>query len=285
MIKKSVSNKGDSRLDFEDNRGILLKSKRSQITIFIIIAILIIGAIALVFLIMPKSSNNISADNIGTISSYIDNCATENALKLEKEIIKHSGLFNITGNSMVFNGSKIAFFCYTNSYDVLCNTEYPVLTSEIEEQIYDYLKQKLDKCFENVGERLSKYNYKEEPMVLSVEILPDKIKLNINKKITYTINEQTKAIENFNTAINSPLFEFIRISQEIVNQEVNCDCPNEACNADINLLNKFNHADFEITKPLFNSRKEEVYSISEKLSGKQFNFAVKNCVSNSNPPL
>jgi hypothetical protein len=50
----------------------------------------------------------------------------------------------------------------------------------------------------------------------------------------------------------------------------------ETCNADIFSLNK-NNKDFEI-KRFVSGANEKVYTITEILSDKKFNFAVRNCV-------
>jgi len=60
--------RSNSRADFENNGGILLKSTRSQITIFIIIAVLLVVSIAAVFYFSSLSNENVTED-LSTLSS------------------------------------------------------------------------------------------------------------------------------------------------------------------------------------------------------------------------
>jgi hypothetical protein len=252
----------------------VLNSKTSQITIFVIVAIIIVASIVLVFSISSRPGAGISVDNPVSISKYISQCSGAALIGAEKELIKHSGFLDYGSNYMMFNGSKVVFLCYTQ--EELCINNHPMLVSEMQKQIALYVTPKMEKCFEDVKNRLSKYDYKEEPMTLSIIIKPKNIIININKTIVYTYNEQTKRLEIFPNSINSPMFEFAQLTSDIIGQEVTCDCSNEACNADIRLLNLYNR-EFRVDKPILNYLHEEVYSITEKASEKRFDFAVKNC--------
>ena len=83
-------------------------------------------------------------------------------------------------------------------------------------------------------------------------------------------------MENFNTRIFSPLYDFGVLTQEIISEEVDCDCPNKLCNADLISIARYNRDyDFaRVTDGDYNKR----YSIKELDTGKEFNFAVRNCV-------
>lgn len=74
--------------------------------------------------------------------------------------------------------------------------------------------------------------------------------------------------------MSSPLWDFIKISNEILNEEFKCNCPRESCRADTTKLMKENN-NYAIT--LFvGSRDEVVYTIKDYYNT-TFRFAVKNC--------
>jgi hypothetical protein len=149
----------------------------------------------------------------------------------------------------------------------------------MEDEIYEYAKPIVEKCFEDVKAGNARYNYNEEPLNMSIAILPGQIAININKKISYDRNEDdgTVSIDTFDTKINSPAFDFVRITKEIINDEVSCNCLTETCNTDLVELNNI-YRDYTITKPVYSGNGEEIYVIKEDISGKEFNFAIRNCV-------
>jgi hypothetical protein len=254
-----------------------IKSKKSQVTIFVIVALLIVGSIALVFMLSkPAVQGEISPTE--NPKAYIQKCARDAASDAFREIITHGGFFN-PASYVKKSGVKIALICYTESNYQLCTNVHPVLEKEMEDEIYEYAKPIVEKCFEDVKAGNARYNYNEEPLNMSIAILPSQIAININKKISYDRNEGegTVSIDTFDTKINSPAFDFVRITKEIINDEVSCNCLTETCNTDLVELNNI-YRDYTITKPVYSGNGEEIYVIKEDISGKEFNFAIRNCV-------
>jgi hypothetical protein len=154
-----------------------------------------------------------------------------------------------------------------------------MLNLEIQKEIESYAQPKIEKCFSDIANQMKNYNYSEQNLNFSTDIEPSVIKININKKISFTINNQQINLDNFNTQVNSPLYDFIKLSNEIINQELSCDCGKQSCNAKLVQLNLDNRG-FDISKPVYPSSGEEGYHIEEISTGKKFNFAIRNCVLN-----
>ena len=77
MLKRvEMEKKGNSRFDFLYNKNIV-KSKRSQITIFVIIAILLVLAFVIIFLVMKQSPSPGQPSDIQAIQSHVDGCVKE----------------------------------------------------------------------------------------------------------------------------------------------------------------------------------------------------------------
>jgi hypothetical protein len=72
------------------------------------------------------------------------------------------------------------------------------------------------------------------------------------------------------------LYDFAKLTQTIIADEVDCDCGEESCNADPVKLSLYN-PDYRISK-FVSGNSEEVYSITELETGSKFNVAIKNCV-------
>jgi len=250
------------------------KNKKSQITIFIIIALIIVVSIALVFVLKkPAAQGQISP--IENPKAFVQRCVSGVLEETEANLSAVGGLTD-TENKLLNGNIKIAYYCYTPYDGVLCVNEHPMLNKEIEKLILDSAKPKVEKCFSELKSQLAGYDYKEEPMEMNIEINVDSLAAKISKKITYTRNGQIMTAENFDTKINSPLWNFISITGDIMNQELNCDCETDSCNADMLKLS-LDNPDFKITKPE-NDDRGEIYSIEELDTGKTFSFALRNCV-------
>lgn len=248
--------------------------KKSQVTIFVIIAIVIIVAIAGAFILIKKTGTTSLSINENP-KAYMENCMKKASEEALKKIIPVGGLLN-QDKSFLFNKQKVIFLCYTMLNRELCTNEHPMLNIEIQNQIISDIKPKVEKCFAEVASSLRDYDYKEIAGELKAEISPNILIIKSDKKITYTKNEEINSISGFNTRVNSALWDFISLSNKIVNQEVNCDCGVNSCNADVLKLSLEN-PEFEIEHFVAGSE-EEVYSIKELLTEQIFNIAIRNCV-------
>lgn len=251
--------------------------KKAQVTIFIIIALLLVLGIIFVFALKNKAilTNRVSITD--DPKAYIQKCASDAAEEYFYNYRKTSNLAN-PGDKIMYDNKKILLACYTSEYDELCVNKHPMLREEIEKSIENYALPKIEGCFAKIKENYKNYDYKEGKLNFSIEIIEKQIKINLEKDITITRNEQILNIKNFNTRINEPTSEFLRIENEIINQEVMCDCKIESCNADIYGLNLIEKGEFQIDKPTYSGKGEEVYVITEIISGKKFEFAIRNCV-------
>jgi len=258
----------------------MIKNKKAQLTLFVIIGIVLIVSIVLFFFVfkdrlMPE--RNISLD----VRQNMEKCIKDSANGAIKEIISHGGYSNSTiilKENILFEDMRIPLLCSTSGYDRLCTNLEPMLIQNSEKEIKNIMTPNIENCFAELEKQLKKtYSYNAELTSIDVKIMPSYVNLIVVKKITIQKLNQTEIFEDFSQKINSRLYDSLILTNEIINGELKCDCAIESCNADIIELNKNNH-NFEITKPVFSNNNEEVYVIKEISSGDKFQFAVKNCV-------
>jgi len=248
------------------------RAEKAQLAIFVIIAIILVASVALVFVFFNQDFGFLrQAENP---VKDIEHCLENDLEEIVNEISIHGGRYDPEEGYILYEKQRINYLCYTDDYDEKCVSREPVLSGRVKKEIIDQISGKVDACFASLGRRLQ--DYEEEATELDVEIIPNKLILKINKKIYFTENEQNKNLENFNIGIRSPMFGFISLATEMVNQELSCDCPKTSCNADILRLAMRNR-EFEIDR-FVTGRNEEIYTIEEALSGKRFRFAVRNCI-------
>jgi copper chaperone CopZ len=272
-----TKNKLDKNNMNKDNKQ---GSKHGQVTIFVIIGIILIISIALVFFafkdkFMPEK--NIPID----VRQKMEKCIKDSANLAVTEIISHGGYSDntiISKENLLFEEKRIPVLCSTSGYNELCTNLEPMLIQNSEKEIKEIITSPIENCFSELETQLKKtYSYEAEATSIDVEIVPSYINLIVKKKITIQKSNQTENFEDFSQKISGGLYDSLVLTNEIINEELECDCAKESCNADIILLNRNNH-NFEITKPVFSNNNEEVYIIKEISSGDKFQFAVKNCV-------
>ncbi|MBM3247719.1 hypothetical protein FJZ17_04250 [Candidatus Pacearchaeota archaeon] len=255
---------------------IKVNSKKGQLTIFVIVAIIIVFIIA-GFLLLNKNSDipSLKENPSGYIKASVDKCTKEAIEEAEKVIIKNAGFIE-QDNPWIFNLTSYELLCDSSGKNNLCTNNHPMLIVETQNQIKEYIAPKINACFETIKSSLRNYKYQSESNEINVMIVDKEIRTEIKKDLVIEVNEQKVNIESFNVKISSPLYKFIYLTNRIINQELDCNCGEESCNADLVNLMRYNR-EFEIIKPVYGMNGEEVFTITEINSGKQFVFAIRNC--------
>lgn len=249
------------------------RGKNAQVTIFIILAIIIVSSIVLIsFLyVKPLVSKNAFEDP----QLYIQKCI-EPIVKEKISKISEQGGYISPDKFLTYDNTKVQYHCYTSQNEQICTNYEPNLKSQIETELFNNVVGSVETCFSNLKDTLSAYDYTDKPLVLEISIVPNKIKLNITKELTISKNEQAKTISDFSFSLNDPIYDFVRLENRIVNDEVSCNCPDESCSVDVVALSKENN-DYEINL-FISGNNEKVYSLSEVNTGRDFRFSVRNCV-------
>jgi len=277
QVNKKGWNKRGTRVSSRQDNFRFLSSKRSQVTIFVIIAIVLVGIIIGIFMLKGKSSDipSLKENPTGNIKANVEKCTREAIEESEAIIIKNAGFLE-QDSTFEFDGVKYQKLCDSSGTNKLCTNNHPALAIETQKEILEYITPKINNCFETIKSSLRNYKYKENSNEIIVTIVPNEIRVEIVKNLAFEINDQIINIEKFNIKQNSPLYDFLTITNRVINEELNCRCGSESCNANLAGLMR-SYRDFEILKPVYSSHGEEAFTITEVNSGKQFLFAIRNC--------
>jgi len=247
--------------------------KEGQVTLFIIFGILIVGAIVALFMILPKpeTGEGLKKDPYRMVQKCLADKLND-ALPLFQE---QGGYFNPL-DYIIYEDGRVAYYCYTSEKKEICLRNDALFKPRLEEEIRRKLANGVEECFNDLVESEGGYDVSLGQTDFSIEILPDTIIAKIKKEVVISRGgEEPVKYSNFDVSVNSPLFDFIRIANEILNQEVSCNCPDESCLADVVGLMRENR-DYKITFSL-GSRYETVYTLKDFYGTNVFNFAIKNC--------
>ena len=244
------------------------EGKQGQISIFVILAIIIIVAGLLIFFIKPDLIGiNSSQENV---DSYITQCMEDAAKEIIPNISKQGG-FASPENYILYGGEKIGYTCYNVNFYQTCVMQTPQITGFIASQIEDYVSPRLEACYNQIKNNMEKKGYSVVMGNISfdVNLFPGKVELNAQRELSITKNDEHYSYDEFEIQIVEPLYDFSQIALDISNQEA------KFCN--------FEYLGYMLLYPRWSIEKDDVnglakvYTIKEKNTGKYFRLAIRSC--------
>jgi len=260
LPKSKRSARAHTRNNAINNFNHLLSCKRSQITIFIIVAVLIVAIALVIFLVSPNLRKNLGvAENP---EAFIQTC-------LEDKIKESAELISLQGGSIepeffyMYDNNKLQYLCYTNQYYELCTAQIPFLRKHIEDEIKSNIESDVDFCFGSLKENHKDSTLKEGEII--VELLPKRISTTINNEFTFRQGDSTKTQKSFRVVLNNNLYELVAIAQNIMDWEI---AYGEAEPA--NYMSIYHELKVEKKKQ---TDETKIYIITDKTTGDKFQFA------------
>jgi len=192
--------------------------KSGQVTIFIIIAVVIVVVGLLAFFVYPRIQTETGFDSENP-SVFIQNC-------MEKEIENNVETISLQGGSLepefyyMYDNSKIEYLCYTNKDYLTCVVQQPMLKQHIESEIKNSIVNSEKLCFEKLMQNYIEQG--ENPQIIDgmtyVKLLPNKIEVTFDKILTLA-KEGSQRYENFKVVVDNNLYELVGIVNSIVEWE------------------------------------------------------------------
>lgn len=188
--------------------------KRGQITIFVIIALLIVSVILVYFLWLKPQYISPSSGQLN-MESCMQKAAKDAVTKLSETSGFRNPQFFTT-----YMDKKISYICYTNLYYKPCVMQVPFLKNNFEEQLTAEVKSNVLKCYDSALNELRGRGYEilEGNKEVSVSLDPGKITVNLNAPVTLT-KEASVGFTKFKANFNSPIYEMLMIATSLVQQE------------------------------------------------------------------
>lgn len=252
-------------------------TKRGQITIFIIIAIMIVSVILVFFMVKGKNPLDRSIYNEMNPNSFMKACLDKSVNDRIDIILAQGGsVSNPLNRTFKFNSdlkkSDISYLCYTRNYYLPCINQKPMLIPQIKNEIKSYSEDEVKECFYDMTRNLEKQGYAVNAKYNSfnVEFMPEKTIFNINAEITLTKENKVQKIDEIKIFFMTKLYDLALVAQEIVSQEA------RFCN--------FNYLGYMLLYPQFNIDKfrtgesDIIYTIQDRQSKEKFRFVIRGCV-------
>jgi len=148
----------------ERGRCNFIKSKSGQMTIFIIMAILIVGIIG-TFFVFKKGIPELGQRKELNPNLFLKTCIEDKVSESVRLITKGGSYIETPTLSKKFKFSdeesfnNITYLCYTRNYFRTCVNQRPMLMKNTQNEIKEYLIGDMELCFNNLVSSLKKQNY------------------------------------------------------------------------------------------------------------------------------
>jgi hypothetical protein len=239
--------------------------KRGQVTIFLIIAVLVIALIAVFFIFREKLGVQSNSLEISPIQTKIVSCLESTTEEGIIYIGLQGGYYEVPKNvSKSLFGGEIAYY-YINSLKSLPSIE------KIESELEEYIEINLENCidFESIEEQ--GFNVTQGNVSASVNINEDEIKSDIIYPLLISKGEDKYRLTKFESSLNSNIEKVYSASEEVVDSyKAN---PGFVCMACLEEISK--RYEFEIKETIID---EEIiwFSVFDSESELKWSFIVEN---------
>lgn len=250
------------------NLNVGTRGSRGQVTIFIIVAIVLVVGIVGVFYFMGEVDVE-SPSELGP-KVFIDKCVRDVVEESVEKMLKNGGE-RVVSHWTEYHGSKYNYLCYQADDIAPCSNLHPMLEEQIEREIYLDTNDSVQDCFDSMREDFEArgYDITGHSTVYFVDLLPGNIEINLKKEFNVSKGGTSQSFENFNTKIPSPIYDLVQITREIVNSKA-LFCSHESGGR--NLLD----LEYNIGTVLYDG--SEIYHVVDLESGIEFRFAIRGCV-------
>lgn len=194
-------------------------NKDSQITIFVIIAILIIAILLIIFYPQIKKAI-VPATPYEMVPRECVQEATKEALNLV--MLKGGNLnpelyFN-------YNDEKLPYLCYTSEWYQTCVMQVPLLKQTIEREASAFAQEKIIACYNTMIENLKNKGYNVQvsgTKTAQILLQPKKALINFGISLQLTKGEYKQTLESNSLKVNynSNAYDIIMIASSIQNFE------------------------------------------------------------------
>jgi hypothetical protein len=246
-------------------------NKSGQVTIFIIVALLIVGIIFAViyfsgfFTFEESSTKNPKA--------YIENCMLASVKEVEETILKSNTYpnFNST-NYILFEQEKIPYLCIASEFYKPCIPQDPAMIMRVKQLMENKVARDVKTCITKLYEDLDDEGYRvtktEGEMIL--DILPDTINVNLNETIFISKGETSYTVSDFGINYGTKFYDMIKLAQTITNYE--------STYCEFNKLNWMKTYSEIIISTTRTSDQTKIYTLRDRMTEREIKFAIKTCV-------
>lgn len=192
-------------------------NKKGQVTIFIIIAVLVVIAGVLIYMFFPGFSSPSEKDDLENPQQYIQSCVSDEMNEVVRKISLQGGSLQPQAYH-IYQGEELEYLCYSGEEYELCSVQIPFLRTHIEEEIKSGISDQVDSCFSSLKEEYENkgFNINIQNNGMEVKLLPENIVADLDRTINLQKGETSEKHESFKVFLDNDLYEKVNIAESIV---------------------------------------------------------------------
>ena len=198
-----------------------MMNKRGQVTVFVIVGIVIVVTIALVFYflgdnIKRETDTEVVFDesSLEPLQDYVEDCIEKHGGEAIDLVLKGGGDIE-PGLHQMYHNEKINFLCYTDGYNA-CYNKMPFLDSHIEEQINNYVLERLNTCIDFSAIESEGFEIQKGNMDLKTSVGKYNILITLDYPVTLSKGDSKIIEDRFSKTFDVPLGRILKVVNDIV---------------------------------------------------------------------
>jgi sulfur transfer complex TusBCD TusB component (DsrH family) len=243
-------------------------NKEGQVVIFVIVAVMIVAAIALLFVVFRGPGISIGQEF--DPETFIDKCLMESVREKVEIMLPQGGFVNPT-DFKLYNDTKVAYLCKTVNFYEPCIIQHPLYISVVKNELKEQMREDVEGCFILLEEELDSRGYFHEGG--DVEIIPvlkpDVVEVKILRDFTFSKGDIVRDFDSFDVRLRIPLYDLAHVANTIAANEARF-CYFEY----VGYTNLYPRYDIEKWTTSDSTR---IYTIVDKPSGAVMNIATRGC--------
>jgi len=243
--------------------------KRGQIAIFVIVALVIVGAILVIFA-YPNVLNILAPKEISP-EQYLRDCVQPDVEKAVELLAKQGGEQNPVGY-IPYLDTKVKYLCYVSGYYKPCLVMQPLLITTFENELSGILTPKANACARSLITEYEKrgFTVSAQQITSNISLGPGKVSILFNAPMTITNEETTRTFEKFDASIDSGIYELLSIATSIIDYESTYGDSETTLYLDYYPNLKINKIKLEDGV--------KIYKLTNVVTGEMFQFATRSLV-------
>jgi len=191
-------------------------NKKSQVTVFIILALAIVVVLVMLFVGRDRITSIITGK---TPIEQIKECIQEPLQTALDKITVQGGSLD-PENYYLYQGNKIEYLCYTEENYVQCVMQKPLLKQSIEKELETYLQPRAKNCIDAAKSSLQKkgYTVSSKNPAVKVSLVPSNILVEIDADLQIE-KGSTETYKSIKTDFSSKLYDLVMVAGSILNLE------------------------------------------------------------------
>ncbi len=247
------------------------RGMKGQLTIFIILAILIVAVVLFIFLFWPKLKTS-GLSEIKNPYAYMEECIEDHIQETIEIITMNGGEYEINEQmSFLYRGEYIRFLCYTNENYRPCYKQYAFLTTHFENETLNNIREEVNACFDAMRDNYERDGYTvivndSAEQEMEVRIKPGFVSTKLGKELFLTKGDENQEFKNFELKTMGNLYDVLEVVKNILTWEsIVGDSVSEA----YMIENPYIKVD---KRPKDNIK---LYTVSHRETGEEFKFATR----------